>query len=263
LKEYVESVDYPRFEQQSWLRRHSGAAGVAEHLLLHMGLFSGDYLVEWLGGLLEQIGITTFGQLKTPDPNSSLPPACQYSLVVHTSDITRGKVVRLPWDYPRYGIDPDTARVVDAVRASMSIPFFFDPVQLQASAASYDGVDYEAGTVTWLDGGLLSCFPVEVFDRTDGVPSRWPTIGVKLSARAAVMPPGRQCNDTFHEAVDCLHTILGNADRFYITPDKVSRTIFVDSAAVTATDFGLTGEQRQSLYNNGQQAAEAWLAAHP
>jgi NTE family protein len=149
------------------------------------------------------------------------------------------------------------------VRASMSIPFFFEPVHLQASAASYDGVDYEAGTVTWVDGGLLSNFPVEVFDRTDGVPSRWPTIGVKLSARAAVMPPGRQCNDTFNEAIDTLHTILGNADRYYLTPDKVSRTIFVDSSAVTATDFGLTVEQQQTLYDNGQQAARDWLAANP
>lgn len=263
LKEYAGSVDYPKFEQESWLRKRSGRAGIAETLLLHMGLFSGDYLVEWLGGLLEQIGVTTFGQLKSPDPNSSLPPACQYSLVVHTSDITRGKVVRLPWEYPNYGINPETARIVDAVRASMSIPFFFDPVQLQASAASYDGIDYQAGTVTWVDGGLLSNFPVEVFDRSDGVPSRWPTIGVKLSARAAVMPPGRQCNDTFNEAIDTLHTILGNADRYYLTPDKVSRTIFVDSSAVTATDFGLTVEQRQTLYNNGQQAAATWLAANP
>jgi NTE family protein len=263
LKEYVEAVDYSNFEQESWLRRHAGRAGEAEHLLTHMGLFSGDYLVEWLGDVLRNIGITTFGQLKVPDPKSSLPWACQYSLVVHTSDITRGKVVRLPWDYPNYGLNPDTVRIVDAVRASMSIPFFFDPVRLQASAASYDGVDYQAGTVTWVDGGLLSNFPVEVFDRTDGEPSRWPTIGIKLSARAAVVPPGQKCNDTFNEALGCLHAVLANADRYYLTPDKVSRTIFVDSSGITATDFGLTVEQRRTLYNNGLQAATAWLADKP
>ena len=45
------------------------------------------------------------------------------------------------------------------------------------NAATHDGVDYAAGTATWVDGGLLSNFPVEVFDRSDGQPARWPTPG--------------------------------------------------------------------------------------
>ncbi len=32
---------------------------------------------------------------------------------------------------------------------------------------------------------MLSNFPIEVFDRTDGKPPRWPTFGIKLSARPA------------------------------------------------------------------------------
>ena len=63
----------------------------------------------------------------------SLPASHRYRLVVHTSDITRGQLVRLPWDYDLYGQDRDDQNVVDAVRASMSIPFFFEPVTFQAS----------------------------------------------------------------------------------------------------------------------------------
>jgi len=33
------------------------------------------------------------------------------------------------------------------------------------------------------DGGMLSNFPVVIFGRTDNLPPRWPTFGVKLSAR--------------------------------------------------------------------------------
>ena len=135
-----------------------------------MGMHSGDYLVEWLGGILEEIGVTTFEQLRMDDPGSSLPEASRYSLIVHTADITRRKVVRLPWDYGNYGLDPGRQRIVDAVRASMSIPFFFEPVRLHAPAATYDGVTYSKGSVIWVDGGLLSNFPVEVFDRSDGQP---------------------------------------------------------------------------------------------
>jgi NTE family protein len=31
-----------------------------------------------------------------------------------------------------------------------------------------------------VDGGVLSNFPVEIFDRTDGQDSRWPTFGVRI-----------------------------------------------------------------------------------
>ena len=68
LKDYVDSVDYPKFQAEGWLRASPRPVGDAGELVLHMGLHSGDYLVEWLGGILEQIGITTFDQLRMDDP---------------------------------------------------------------------------------------------------------------------------------------------------------------------------------------------------
>jgi NTE family protein len=229
--------------------------------MFHKGLFSGDYLVEWLGGILEDIGITTFAQLRDDDKDSGLPLDRQYRLIVHTADITRGKVVRLPWDYGNYGMEADSQRIVDAVRASMSIPFFFDPVQVDVDeSVTYDGVTYDPGKVTWVDGGLLSNFPVEVFDRSDGQPARWDTIGIKLSANEVTMPPTRSSRDTWDEAMSCLHTVLNNANRYYLPPDKAARTIFVDSGGIASTDFHITPEQRGTLFDHGQAAAKKWLA---
>ena len=54
---------------------------------------------------------------------------------------------------------------------------------------------------------------------------------------------------------------MDNADRYYLTPAEVARTIFVDTDHVSATDFHITAEQRQTLYANGQQSASEWLAA--
>ena len=62
-------------------------------------------------------------------------------------------------DYRRVGLDPDEQPVADAVRASMSIPFFFRPVSLRATSGL---------TSTLVDGGLLSNFPIDSLDRTDG-----------------------------------------------------------------------------------------------
>ena len=60
----------------------------------------------------------------------------------------------------------------------MSIPFFYEPQR-------FYGRDEQGERVRsfMVDGGMLSNFPIEVFDRTDGKPPRWPTFGIKLSAK--------------------------------------------------------------------------------
>ncbi len=138
----------------------------------------------------------------------------------------------------------------------MSIPFFFRPVRHDVPAATFDGVDFPAGTVTWVDGGLLSNFPVEVFDRSDGSPARWPTLGIKLSAREVVLAPPREHHGPLAEGLACVRVAVDNADRYYLTPDAVARTIFIDTDHISSTDFHLTAEQRQTLYANGRKPPE-------
>jgi len=167
LVDVMNNVQYSRFAEGPVLERLTGRLGEGVELLLHEGAHSGNYLVEWLGGELEKAGVSTFQNLALDDPGGSLADYQRYSLVVHTSDLSRRALVRLPWDYSQYGRTADTQRVVDAVRASMSIPFYFRPVDVKTAS----------GTVTWVDGGLLSNFPITVFDRTDGKQPRWPTWG--------------------------------------------------------------------------------------
>jgi len=256
LEGILSSVVYPNFMDAGRLKS-------ATNLLLHMGLYNGDYLLTWLGDALEQIGVTRFGQLRYDDPGADamLTDAQRYSLVVHTSDISRGRCVRLPWDYPVYGRpDIDELPIVDAVRASMAIPFFFEPVRFKAPPASVDGVQYDKGDVTWVDGGMLSNFPVEVFDRADGAPCRWDTLGIKLSAKQTTVSGAHGASNVLAESVACLHTLLDNADRYYVTPDKAARTIFIDNGGIKATDFHLTTDTQAELYANGKKAATAWVA---
>jgi len=263
LRQIMDSVDYPSFMTGDWKERHLGKIGDAIDLFTHEGIYDGKYLVDWLGGALNEIGVTTFGQLKTHDPQSSLPESQRYSLIVHTADISRKKLVRLPWDYPEYGVPVDDTRIVDAVRASMAIPFFFTPVRFHAEASN-DGTDnFAAGQVTWVDGGLLSNFPVEVFDRSDGLPSRWPTIGVKLSALSPTPIAPSSPDDPIDEALACLRTALDNASRYYLMPDKAKRTVFVDSFGIAATDFQLAKADQDKLFASGTSAATAYLAGLP
>jgi NTE family protein len=262
LHDVLATISYPDFEKNGGLRGKLGVIGKAEGLLFHMGIYDGDYLIEWLGNVLDNIGVNHFSDLPLDDPgaDANLTRDQRYSLVVHTSDITRKRVVRLPWDYRAYGLEPDNQRIVDAVRASMAIPFFFEPIRFRAPAGNLGGQNCPAGDVVWVDGGMLDNYPLDVFDRTDGAPSRWPTIGVKLSAREAVVTSA-DVDNTAAEAFACLQTLLDNADRFYVDQGHQPPTIFVDSTGISATDFGLTTAQQQTLFDDGQSAAQAWIAA--
>jgi NTE family protein len=253
LEAIMSSLDYHKFQDETFLESHTGPPGEVAELLLHMGIAKGEYLVEWLGNVLDGLGVRTFADLRISeddDPGTSLPPEQRYRLVVHTSDISRGALVRLPWDYQYYGQDPDAALVVDAVRASMSIPFFFRPVTVHTPN----------GKTTWVDGGMLSNFPITVFDRTDGKRSRWPTWGVKLSARPASVQVDHPADNNFALAIACLRTLMSGWDRYHLDDEGVTaRTVFVDTDKISAIDFGISADQQQLLFSNGRKAATSFL----
>ncbi|MFZ0716111.1 patatin-like phospholipase family protein, partial [Mycobacterium sp.] len=143
LQTDMAELDYTQFMQKTWAEKHLGLLGNATALLSHQGLYASSYVQAWLTSKLEPLGIRTFADLKiTGDEGTGLAPYQRYRLVTHTSDLSRGALVRLPWDLPYYLLsgkdqgDPtrqiaaiDSYPIVDAVRASMSIPFFFQPFE--------------------------------------------------------------------------------------------------------------------------------------
>jgi NTE family protein len=261
LTEVMKTIDYPSFMNRAAL----GDLQLGERLMTQRGLYNGGaYLREWLGGQLEQIGITKFSQLRYTDPNadSNLHASQQYTLVVCVSDITRRMLGRFPWDYPRYGLNPDDQLIVEACIPSMSIPLFFSPYELSARAATYEGVQYPTEQCTLVDGGVLDDYPVDMFDRTDGRPSRWPTIGIRLESKQTVMPPVRDNGNLITELYDILKTALDNSDRYYIGPEKAKRTVFIDTGTISSTDFNINAAQQAQLFETGQRSANTFLAAN-
>jgi NTE family protein len=250
LTETMRGLDYRRFRDASRL----GGVGDLLSLVTRLGLYRGDWLHGWLRDKLAGYGVRTFADLRITDPDSALPPERAYRLVVVVSDITRGRLVRLPWDYRYYGLDPDEQSVADAVRASASIPFFFRPVQLP---------DGRGGTPSMCtDGGMLSNFPVDLFDRDDDTAPRWPTFGVKLSGRPPVHGPvnGPRLRGLLALTKALVSTMVEAHDRMSLDdPAVLDRTVFVDTDGVSATDFDLDANRRDILFANGRQAAERFL----
>lgn len=259
------AAEYPALELAGWLRRLSfdefadpglldrlGLPGKALSVVLDQGVYEGKRVHRWVADRLAERGVHTFAQLRVEaDPESSLPDDRRYRLVVMASDISRGRLARLPWDYGAYGLHGDQQPVADAVRASASIPFFYEPVRLK-------------GRRNWehvlVDGGMLSNFPVDAFDRTDGLPPRWPTFGVKLSARPDAHQRPQRVDNTFEFARALVSTMIGWHDQAHLDdPCVVRRTIFVDTMKVQATDFDLDDQTKDALYRNGREAALRFL----
>ena len=260
LEDVARSLDYRRLRDRGALGRAAGPlARVVDGFSLAFdgGVFEGDYLRSWLRGALGDLGVRTFGDLRQDDPGSSLPPTERYSLLVTASDVSRKRFVRLPWDYPLYGLDPDEQEVADAVRASASIPFFFEPVTLR----SRGGPEGPAQVSTLVDGGVLSNFPVAVFDRTDGVPPRWATFGVRLSMRPGARIQTTEVRGTVSLALSLVETMLEACDAQHIDdPCVQARSIFVDTSGISPVDFGITDEQQEQLLLAGHEAAGSFLA---
>lgn len=239
LAELMRTIDYRKFLDRNLFGRVPLIGGGLS-LLFSDGVYQGAYLEQLLAGLLADLGVRTFGDLRTGEK----PEQFAWSLVVTASDLSRRRLVRIPWDLPSYGIDPDDFPVARAVRASSAIPFVFEPVRV--------------GNATWVDGGLLSDFPVELFDRPAGVP-QWPTFGIRLSARPGI-PPTHPVHGPVSLGIAAIETLVSNQDNSYIDdPCTVRRTIFVPADEVSPIDFNITAGQRDALYQRGLHAGTEFL----
>lgn len=248
LADVAAGLDYRKVPDRS-LPGPLAPLGQLASLVLTEGLHPGDYLLGFLRGALRDLGVLTFGDLRQDDPDSALPPERRYSLVVTASDLTGHRLLRLPWDYAELGVDADEQEVATAVRASAAIPFFFRPVRLRGA--------------TLVDGGLLSDFPVALFDRADGHRPRWPTFGVKLSARPGDRPAVHASTaNPLSFSLALLETLLAAQDASYVDqPCVQERTVFVDTGDTSAVDFGISAQRRQTLVERGDEAAARFLSS--
>lgn len=233
-------VDYTRFMQRDWARWIPLPLAATVRILRRQGVYSGDYAVELIERLLKRkLG-------KDGATFRDLSIACR----MIASDITNRRLVVLPDDLAQYGIaDPLGFPVAQAVRASMSIPIFFEPCILPTGGGP-------AKTVTLVDGGLLSNFPVWLFDPHDAPPTE-PTIGFFLQPPGAAGPwPTNTLPGFLHALVA---TALEGHDDYNLTHQDYERTIAINTGDIKTTDFHLSAAKRDWLYASGRQAGLQFL----
>lgn len=211
--------------------------GIPLGLLFEKGMYQGDYIEEWMQELLKAKGKTKFRDVM---------PEGKCRLKIIASDISKKEIMIIPDDLPKYGIDPLEFEIAKAVRMSAGIPLFFNPVIIKdKNCRSYI-----------VDGGVLSNFPVWIFD-VDDAPG-WPTFGFKLVDSAASNCSADK-TDLLTYVLDILEAMLGVDQSVYLRDKDSVRTISIPTLGIQSTDFNLSQEDCFQLYLSGYESCKKFL----
>ncbi|XXX79922.1 patatin-like phospholipase family protein [Sorangium sp. So ce134] len=252
IEEIIVGPDIARIADRGWLSRIpviGKPADVAIGVLGRLGMFRGDYLLEFLRAKLRDKGVRTFSDLVI-DPKET-DPRRRYKLYITASDITRGRMLVLPASMNRldYGKDPDELEVALAVRMSISVPFVFRPIMLQG----------ESGLTSFIvDGGLLSNFPLQIFDPSIEDPStlspaRPATIGIRILRHRyhSIRFPGLTVRALYALASTAIEAHDYDFSNNAIDELKWARSIEIDTEGVSVLRFNLTPLEKEMLRNDG------------
>lgn len=204
-------------------------------LYWRMGLYQGNALEDWLSEKLAAKGIYTFGDLP------------EGSLKLIASDITNGKILILPDDLERYGILASTFPLARAIRMSCGIPFFFEPVKMELGF----------GESLIVDGGVLSNFPIWLFNEPNGKSQR-PVIGLKIS-RGHNETPVHIVNNSLNLFEALFSTMQSAHDAKYISRKHEKNIIFIPVDDVKTTEVDLSSDTKLALMEKGRTSTIKFL----
>lgn len=246
LKGIIQATPFTSFLKQTWIHQIHWI-GPAVRIFVKKGLYSGEALEEWVRQLLAAKNIRVFGDL---EPNR---------LRIIASDISQGRLMVLPEDISQYGVDPKKFSIAKAIRMSTSIPYFFDPVMLRKRPALRKGEPFSKQFVYVVDGGILSNFPLWLFDKENakGQDKRIPVIGYQLVGQTDHRPRDIKGPISMFQAL--FGTMMDAHDERYIEDFNQFRTVKIPTLGVETTQFNISREKSDELFQSGVGAASRYF----
>lgn len=275
---------------KNWLWKYSISLAILRPLLKHLGLNPGTTFHRWLKDILADNQTDSWQALKqqmnTPiaglhfDPvplpgNITAPETSPFDsnnwrveLKVVTAELSSTSKIVLPErDGGLFYDDLNRANPADFARASMSVPLFFYPFKLavpttESVTAAWQHLGYQKKTLpetaVFVDGGLISNFPINLFHTSNSVP-KMPTFGAKLGIEEYVAGD-----------IDSIKPYLGSligamrhdADEEFIrkNPDYRKLVKSIDTGDHHWLDFSLSKEAKLDLFKRGLAASLAFLS---
>lgn len=245
-----------------------------------LGLNPGNNFHAWMKSLLQMKGIHTLKDLKevrkkSPqgglfnrlDKSLTYGPEAYERVVIVAADISTESKIIFPEMSHLFWTDPDQVNPADFVRATMSIPFFFFPYRIKnipqgpqawqnwKSCTGYIG--NTPSEVTFVDGGIMSNFPIDVFHLHSKIPSA-PTLGVKLGEDRVEAKKIEKFFPYIGSIFDSARHIH-DYNFLFKNPDFKKLICVVDVDGHNWLDFGIKDEAKIDLFVRGAKAAANFL----
>ncbi|KMQ68699.1 patatin [Chryseobacterium sp. FH2] len=200
--------------------------------------------------------------------------------IVITTDINAKIKVELPTMANLYWSEEELKKISPAefVRASMSVPFFFEPFQKPVIATD-DSVKYAwkfwmnikpeeiypAGI--FIDGGSISNFPIDLFHSSDVFYPRMPLFGVQLTSDSDIASEKGKTSEQimktpFSYAGNIISTLKGFNDKSFLTKHTFYHQFSIQTVNCGTSswlNFFMKREEKEELFNRGFQAALDFL----
>ena len=191
------------------------------------------------------------------------------SLAIITTEIVTENKIVFPKMWRLFYRDKDDLGPADFVRASMSIPFFFEAFRVTdipkrserptewMKYLRYDGNDIK--DAVFVDGGSLSNFPINVFNPTKASTPRLPTLGVRLQDNDFADSKSVQSLGGIISSI--INTMRAYYDKdFLITHPQYERCLAdIDVRGINWLDFNLKPAEQVELFRRGAQGAKDFL----
>jgi NTE family protein len=156
-------------------------------------------------------------------------------------------------------------KIKDAVRASMSIPLYYQAVFMDSTGKTYVKQNREHSLNILVDGGIIGNFPIQIFDSVNidssGAEHRIPnfqTLGVRIDSDTQIkennvggkIAPYRIEN--FADYVSAFYAIIMETlNRYDLTKEDWGRTVSISSVGITPKVKRLSKDEKALLIQSG------------
>ncbi len=235
IKNIVNSTSFKSFEDSKNIFR----------IFTKYGLYAGDATLAWLK---QQITQKKDKNLSANATFRDFHNAGCRDLYVFASDLNLRNLAEFS-----FRATPDVV-VAEAVRASMSIPLFFKAWRFSNNNPN-DHI--------YVDGGMIYNFPIEIFDQGD-LPNP-ETLGFYLSNVKGIPKANNLGYNSIIQYVKITFETILDAQpiNFNNDPEEKKRTAIIDDLGISATNFDLSVQQEEALYQSGIDCTNAFFANKP
>jgi NTE family protein len=239
-----------------------------------LGYYKGKKFLEWLQNLIEaKTGNRnfTFADLEARATSTRFNNPYKH-LVISATSLNHQQALFFSFHtYPNM-------RIADAVRASMAVPYYFEPLIIDAQGKSVAFKEMKPEDHICVDGGFVTNFPIYIFDyapyctgvtetiadtRTCGAS----TFGLRIDNQeqiASDLSGNRELvdvpiSDIKDYSIAFYSLVKESLNRYMLTEDDWARTISISDCEIGPKVKRLSEKEKQTLIQAGRQAVQIKL----